>query len=176
MRSDLDKYASAKPACQKIADTLLSITGASRITYRIGTSTPGLLPVFVESLASTPAGFLSLLVQPDIDLRQAETFAFVVGEKKILLHNDCLDSRIASPQVLVEKYGAKSQMLLPAFVDGEVFSMVSVHEAKGVRDWEKEKAEDGRSMVQVLIQAGKDFLEALGVKGTVPSETDIDVA
>ena len=67
-------------------------------------------------------------------------------------------------------------MLLPTFVDGEMFSMVSVHEAKGVRDWAKETADDGRSMVQVLMQAGKDFAEALGVNGITPSEEDIMIA
>lgn len=176
MHSELEKYELSKAACQRVADTLLSTIGASRITYRIATSTPGLCPVFVESLASNPPGLLSLLEQPDIDLTKAATFNLVVDNKVILLHNDCLDSRVPSPQVLVDKYGAKSQMLLPTHVDGKMFSMVSVHEAKGVREWKDEKAEDGRSMVQVLRDTGKDFAEALGVKGEVPGQEDVEIA
>ena len=176
MHEEVEKYAPYPPACQKVADTLLSTTGASRITYRIATSNPGLCPVFVESLASTPPGLLSLLEQPDIDLTKAATFNLVADNKVILLHNDCLDSRVPSPRVLVEKYGSKSQMLLPTHVDGEMFSMVSVHEAKGMREWKDEKAEDGRSMVQVLRDAGRDFAEALGVKGKVPGEGDVEIA
>lgn len=176
MAEELVKYIPSKNACQKVADNLLKTTGASRITYRIATSVTGLCPVFVESLAPAESGLVSLLTQPEIDLSKAATFNLCASEKKILLHCDCLDSPVPSPETLITVYGAKSQMLLPTFVDGTIWSMVSVHEAKGTRKWNEEKASDGTSMTQVLIKAGKDFAAALGVDGAIPDESEVVLA
>lgn len=176
MADELNKYIPSKDACQKVADNLLTKTGASRITYRIATSVTGLCPVFVESLDPAESGLVSLLTQPEIDLSKAATFNLIATENKILLHCDCLDSPVPSPETLITVYGAKSQMLLPTFVDGKIWSVVSVHEAKGTRKWNEEKAEDGTSMTQSIIKAGKEFAEALGVNGTVPNESDVILA
>jgi len=62
-------------------------------------------------------------------------------------------------------------MLLPTHVKGDIWSVLSVHEAKDVRRWEEEDR-----TVESLVEAGRKLVAALGVEGVVPGVGKVIIA
>jgi GAF domain-containing protein len=141
----------AAEACDGAVDGLLAATGASRVTLRLEDDAGG-FPVVAEARA---AGVRSLRAETGIDLRAAATFIALERDREILLQEDLEHADPAPPAALIERYGARAQMLAPLFRDGRLRAIVSVHESTGPRAWRPED-------VEALIGATAAIADAIG--------------
>ena len=117
---------------QKLAEELLERTGASRTTVRIDDE-PGVeFPVKAEALAP---GIHSIAGDRGLAVRASATFQWVDRERRILVQEDLLGVDPAPAPELIERYGARAQMLAPVQRGGELVGLVSVHHAPGPRRW-----------------------------------------
>src|SRR5262249_52723683 len=73
-----------------------------------------------------------------IDLRKAPTYIFLAREKRILVQDDLLSADPAPPIELIERYGARAQMLAPVLVNDTLIGVISVHDSHGPRTWTPE--------------------------------------
>jgi GAF domain-containing protein len=136
---------------QEIVEELLLQTGASRTTLRLD-SPEAFFPVVAEARAP---GTGSIAADSSIDLGAAPTFQFLARERRLLIQPDLLAADPAPPPELVERYGARAQMLAPIVRAEQLVGILSVHYAPGPREW---TAED----VAVLQRAVARVLKALG--------------
>lgn len=117
---------------QALMEELLERTGASRTTLRID-DTPGVqFPVKAEALAQ---GVDSMAGDETIPIRESATFKWVDRERRILVQTDLLAADPAPARALIDRYGARAQMLAPLERDGELVGLISVHYASGPREW-----------------------------------------
>ncbi|KAI5481647.1 hypothetical protein MNV49_002873 [Pseudohyphozyma bogoriensis] len=156
----------ALATCQTYTDALLSHLNATRITLRTQPSYPqdGPYPVLVESLDPT-SGASTLLGNTSIDVRDTATFLACGREGKGLIQDDIRGSAEAMrpPEELIVAYGVVAQLLCPIFIGDAVVGVVSVHEAKGVRQWTDEDT-------AFLVEKVKAMSDALGLGGEVRNE------
>lgn len=89
-------------------------------------------PVVAEALAP---GVASIAADRTIRVRGAATVGVLEREGRILLQPDLLDVDPAPAPELIERYGARAQMLAPLLRDGRLAGIVSVHHSGGPRDW-----------------------------------------
>jgi GAF domain-containing protein len=137
---------------QALMVELLERTGASRTTLRIDDE-PGVeFPIRAEALAP---GIDSIAGDPTLRVRVSATFQWVDRERRMLVQDDLRDADPAPAPQLVEKYGARAQMLAPVVRSGEVVGLVSVHYAPGPRQW----TEDEIAAVEEIVGRVERALE-----------------
>ena len=137
---------------QALMEELLERTGASRTTLRIDDE-PGVeFPIKAEALAP---GIDSIAGDPTLRVRVSATFQWVDRQRRLLVQDDLRDADPAPAPQLVEKYGARAQMLAPVVRGGEVVGLVSVHYAPGPRQW----TEDEISAVEEIVERVERALE-----------------
>ena len=96
----------------------------------------GLDTVVAEAIAP---GVRSLMDDTSIrNLRGVSTVRFLEEHRKVLVQNDCVAGDPAPPPELIEHYGVRAQMLAPIVREGRLAGIVSVHHARGPRDWSSE--------------------------------------
>lgn len=151
----MSEAGAASPAqiarCSAAMAELLAATGASRTTVRMRTPA-GDFPVIAEARG---AGVRSLTGETGIDLRAAPTFIALERDGEILVQDDLLTVDPAPPPELVERYGARAQMLAPIRDGDAMVAFVSVHEGRGPRPWTDED-------VAALRRAASDVASVLG--------------
>ncbi len=112
---------------QKLAEELLERTGASRTTVRIDDE-PGVeFPV----KAQPPPGSTRSPATESCRARVARSSV----DPALLVQEDLLGVDPAPAPELIERYGARAQMLAPVQRGGELVGLVSVHYAPGPRRW-----------------------------------------
>jgi maleate isomerase len=136
---------------------LLEGTKASRTTLRLE-QVDGSHPVVAEALA---AGVRSIAGDDSINLRAAATFKFLDREQRPLVQGDLALADDPPPPELIERYGARSQMLAPIVRGGRMIGFVSVHCAVA-RDWTAEEI----AMLEDATAEIDDGLRAAGEPAT----------
>jgi GAF domain-containing protein len=131
---------------------LLELTGASRTTVRVR-APGGEFPVIAEARAE---GVRSLIAETGIDIRAAPTFIALQRDGQILIQEDLLVADPAPPPALIERYGARAQMLARIHDGDELVALVSVHEGRGPRAWSDDD-------VAALRRAVSETADALGL-------------
>ena len=113
---------------EQILSELRSVTGAGRVTLRLG----GDFDLAGEVRA---AGVLSMrgAVQPDA--AGSETYRFLREQRRVLVQDDCETAAIAPPRSTRERFGVRAQMLGPIVIGGQTRGVVSVHATDGPRHW-----------------------------------------
>jgi GAF domain-containing protein len=134
---------------QPLMEELLERTSASRTTLRIDDE-PGVeFPIKAEALAP---GIGSIAGDPTLRVRVSATFQWVDRERRVLVQEDLLEADPAPAPQLVEKYGARAQMLAPVERGGEVVGLVSVHYAPGPRQWTDEEVAAVEEIVERVVR------------------------
>ena len=121
-------------ALQRIVDSLLVQTAASRVTVRVDDRALGchIDDVAVEARAD---GVRSLQGETSIDQRAAATARWIELHRTILVQEDVATATVRPPQALMGIYAVKAQMLAPVLRDGQLVGWVSVHDVRGPRPW-----------------------------------------
>lgn len=122
-------------ALQDLMDELREKTNASRTTLRIDDVEGKVFPVKAESLGP---GINSIAGDDTIPIRESKTFQWLDRERRTFVQDDIMASDVAPAPALMQKYGAKAQMLAPLVRDGELEGIISVHYAPSARDWSDE--------------------------------------
>lgn len=133
---------------QAIIDELHAATAASRTTLRL--DTPGDdFPVVAEALAP---GVRSIAGDRSFGIRSAGTVEFLEREQQILVQRD-LRGVVPSPAPeLLERYGARAQLLAPVLRDGRLAGIVSVHHCPGVRDFTQDEVGSLEAAVAAILK------------------------
>jgi maleate isomerase len=149
-------------ALRKTFDTLLisllAETGASRATLRLDDATLGLHSDDVVAEALAP-GEESMRGAGGINHRAAETAQWLERHRALLVQND-FDSGPVAPERLRGHFGVKAQMLAPVIRAGRLDGWVSLHEAKGKRDWR----DADKAAIMEAAQAVIDELARTSIK------------
>jgi GAF domain-containing protein len=116
---------------QAVVDELIAATTGSRATLRVA-DREGAFPVVAEALAP---GVRSIAAETSIDLRSAPTFQYLERELRTLVQDDILASDVAPPPELVQRYGARAQLLAPVVERDRMIAFLSVHHAATPRAW-----------------------------------------
>ena len=128
----------------------MRLTAASRVTLRMDDGR-GQFPVVAEAVSP---GVRSIADDTEIDLRSAPTFRYLERELRPLVQEDILASDTAPPPELVERYGARAQILAPVVRDGRMVGFVSVHHAQGPRRWSGEEIAAAESAARRVAASG----------------------
>jgi maleate isomerase len=139
-----------RKAFDAILAELLEATSASRTTLRIDDAAHGFHvdDVAGEALAS---GEPSLRGQTSINQRAAATAQWVEKNRRLLVQADLSHGDPRPPEALLRLYKVKAQMLAPIERDGRLDGWISVHEARGTRQWsEQDQAAVSKAVAQVL--------------------------
>ena len=137
-----------------ILSELLKTVGASRTTLRLDDARHGfhIDDVVAEALAP---GENSLRGQTSINQRAAATAQWVEANRRLLVQSDLSVGEPRAPDALIKLYGVRAQMLAPIERQGRLGGWISVHEARGPRNWtEQDQA--------ALRKAAGDVLRELG--------------
>ena len=143
-----------RQAFDRILAELCDTIGASRTTLRLDDATYGfhIDDVVAEALAP---GQNSLRGQTSINQRAAATAQWVEKNRRLLVQSDLSSGEPSAPPALIKLYGVRAQMLAPVEREGRLDGWISVHEARGPRNWtEQDQA--------ALRKAARDVLRALG--------------
>ena len=133
---------------------LIETIGASRTTLRLDEAEYGFHINDVVAEAVAP-GERSLRGQTSIDQRAAATAQWVEKNRRLLVQSDLSLGEPRAPDALIKLYGVHAQMLAPVEREGRLDGWISVHEARGPRNWtEQDQA--------ALRKAVEDVLRALG--------------
>ena len=133
---------------QLLVEELRRVTAASRVTLRLNDGHGG-FPVVAEALSP---GIRSIAGETAIDLRSAPTFQYLERELRPLIQEDIMASAVAPPPELVERYGARAQILVPVVRDGRMVGFVSVHESRGPRRWSHQEIAAAESVASRVEQ------------------------
>ena len=137
-----------------ILSELIKTIGASRTTLRLDEAKYGFHIDDVVAEAVAP-GERSLRGQTSINQRAAATAQWVEKNRRLLVQGDLSVGEPRAPDALIKLYGVRAQMLAPVERQGRLDGWISVHEARGPRNWtELEQA--------ALRKAAADVLSALG--------------
>jgi gluconolactonase len=117
---------------QSLADEARERLDAGRVTIRVDDEPGREFPVKAESLAH---GLQPIAADRLTGIRASETFRWVDRERRPLVQDDIAASPVAPAPALVERYGARAQMLAPIVRGGETVGLLSVHEGRGTRAW-----------------------------------------
>jgi maleate isomerase len=131
-----------------ILSELLEATGASRTTLRLDDATHGFHIDDVAAEAVAP-GEPSLRGQTSIDQRAAATAQWVETNRRLLVQADLSHGDPRPPEALLRLYKVKAQMLAPVERDGRLDGWISVHEARGTREW---SAHDQAAILKAVDQ------------------------
>ena len=139
-----------KQAFDAILAELLNTIGASRTTLRLDDAAYGFHVDDVAGEAVAP-GENSLRGQTSINQRAAATAQWVDRNRRMLVQSDLSTGEPAAPAALIKLYGVRAQMLAPIEREGRLDGWISVHEARGPRNWtEQEQAALRKAVDQVL--------------------------
>jgi maleate isomerase len=138
--------------------SLLAETGASRATLRLDDATLGLHSDDVVAEALAP-GEASMRGAGGINHRAAETAQWLERHRALLVQND-FDSGPVAPERLRGHFGVKAQMLAPVIRADRLDGWVSLHEAKGKRDWR----DADKAAIMEAAQAVVDELARTSIK------------
>jgi maleate isomerase len=127
------KVAALRKTFDTLLISLLAATGASRATLRLDDETLGLHSDDVVAEALAP-GEESMRGAGGINHRAAETAQWLERHRRLLVQNN-FDTGPVAPEKLRVHFGVKAQMLAPVIRGGRLDGWVSIHEAKGKRDW-----------------------------------------
>lgn len=123
---------------RKTFDAVLSelreTIGASRTTLRLDDARYGFHIDDVVAEAAAP-GQDSLRGQTSINQRAAATAQWVEKNRRLLVQSDLSTGEPRAPEALIKLYGVRAQMLAPVERDGRLDGWISVHEARGPRNW-----------------------------------------
>ena len=137
-----------------ILSELIKTIGASRTTLRLDETKYGFHIDDVVAEAVAP-GERSLRGQTSINQRAAATAQWVEKNRRLLVQSDLSVGEPRAPDALIKLYGVRAQMLAPVEREGRLDGWISVHEARGPRNWtEQDQA--------ALRKAVEDVLRALG--------------
>jgi maleate isomerase len=129
-----------RKAFDTILADLLATIGASRTTLRLDDAKYDFSVADVAGEATAP-GENSLRGQTSINQRAAATAQWVEKNRRMLVQNDLSAGEPAAPPALIKLYGVRAQMLAPIEREGRLDGWISVHEARGPRDWtERDRA------------------------------------
>jgi maleate isomerase len=137
-----------RKAFDAILSELLEATGASRTTLRLDDATHGFHIDDVAAEAVAP-GEPSLRGQTSIDQRAAATAQWVETNRRLLVQADLSHGDPRPPEALLRLYKVKAQMLAPVERDGRLDGWISVHEARGTREW---SAHDQAAILKAVDQ------------------------
>jgi len=134
---------------QALIEELLARTGASRTTLRVDDEPGKVFPVKAEARAP---GVSSIAGDETIPIRASATFQWVDRERRILVQDDLLAADPAPARALIDRYGARAQILAPVEREEELVGLVSVHYAPGPRTWTKEEVAALEEIVRRIEQ------------------------
>ena len=112
---------------------------AGRVTIRVDDAPGETFPVKAEACADAVAPIAGHRTE---GIRESDTFRWIERERSVLVQDDIAASPIAPAAVLLERYGARAQLLAPVVRDGAVAAIVSVHETRDVRAWRADEADE----------------------------------
>jgi maleate isomerase len=138
----------------RILAELLTTIGASRTTLRLDDAKYDfhIDDVVAEALAP---GENSLRGQTSINQRAAATASWVEKNRRLLVQSDLSSGEPSAPPALIKLYGVRAQMLAPVEREGRLDGWISVHEARGTRNWtEQEQAALRKAAEQVRHELG----------------------
>ena len=116
---------------QGIAERLRARLGALRVTIRLD-DTPGVeLPVKAEALAPGALAIAAILLP---GVRDSATARWVQRERRVLVQEDIAASPTAPVAQLVERFGARAQLLAPILGGEALLGLLSVHSGQQ-RSW-----------------------------------------
>ena len=113
---------------------LLDETQASRTTLRVDLPERS-VSVQLPLAEARAEGVPSMLQDGSIDQRAGLPSLWMEKHRKPLFQEDLEHAEPAPPRALLDKYGAKAQMLAPVEEDGAMIGWVSVHHLPGPREW-----------------------------------------
>jgi GAF domain-containing protein len=137
---------------QEVVDELLAATGASRCTLRRDLP-DDFFPVTHEALAP---GVPSIRDERTTDLRSAPVVRELLETRRQVVQDDCA-SAFGDPgfQRMLTAYGGlAAQIVTPAFVDGRLVAIVSLHQLGARRTWsehERALAHEAAERVRALL-------------------------
>jgi maleate isomerase len=137
-----------------ILSELIKTIGASRTTLRLDDARYGFHIDDVVAEAVAP-GEKSLRGQTSINQRAAATAQWVEKNRRLLVQGDLSVGEPRAPDALIKLYGVRAQMLAPVERQGRLDGWISVHEARGPRNWTEQDQ-------TALRKAAADVLRALG--------------
>lgn len=122
-----------RPLSEKLKH-LRHATCSQRVTLRIDSP---LLGVSVDDvlLEDVNSDTRSLRSDSSMSQRELETVIFLDREKRMLVQENCAKDPIRPPDVLLQMYGVKAQMLCPLIHHDAVVGWISVHDTKGPHSW-----------------------------------------
>ena len=107
----------------ELLEALRVAVGAARTTLRL--DTPGMnFPCIGEACA---AGVAAISFDNSLDQRGAATARWIAARHRTLVQPDVLDSDPAPPQVLIDAYGVRAQVLSPIVSEGHLVGWISAH-------------------------------------------------
>src|SRR3954454_24656525 len=129
-----------RQAFDKILAELLEAVDASRTTLRLDDVKFNfhIDDVVAEALAP---GENSLRGQTSINQRAAATALWVEKNRRLLVQSDLSNGEPSAPPALIKLYGVRAQMLAPIEREGRLDGWISVHEARGTRNWTEAEQE-----------------------------------
>ena len=138
-------------AFDAILADLLETTGASRTTLRLDDSSYGFHVDDVVGEAVAP-GENSLRGQTSINQRAAATAQWVEKNRRMLVQSDLSTGEPRAPDALIKLYGVRAQMLAPVEREGRLDGWISVHEARGTRNWTEQDQTALRAAVDRVLR------------------------
>ena len=134
-----------------LADLLRTID-SSRTTLRLDDTKYGFHIDDVVAEAVAP-GENSLRGQTSINQRAAATAQWVEKNRRLLVQSDLSVGEPRAPGALIKLYGVRAQMLAPVEREGRLDGWISVHEARGPRNWaEQDQTALREAVEQVLLE------------------------
>ena len=139
---------------QQILTELLDATKASRTTFRVDLPERG-VSVAIPLAEALGPGVGTMMTDGSLDQRGAATAQWVDKHRKPLIQEDLENADPKPPRALLDKYGAKAQMLAPVEEKGALIGWVSVHHLPGPRPWSTADVaalEDAAARISVLLK------------------------
>ena len=118
---------------QSIVEDLLLDTGASRAMLQIADSGGG-LPVVAEAVTHGARQLRNDGSEPA--LLDASALKQLEGQNEILVQDDLERGDAPNGRSLIDRYGARAQVLAPLFRGDRLAGVVSVQQTSGPRPWE----------------------------------------
>jgi GAF domain-containing protein len=126
---------------QSIVEDLLLETGASRAMLQLAAPGGGLC--FAAEAVTHGARQIRNDV-PDVELLQAPALQRLERERTIVVQDDLERADPPVARALIDRYGARAQVLAPLVHGDRLTGIISVHHALGPRRWEARDVEAAR--------------------------------
>ena len=130
---------SSAASCSGSRASLRERLDAGRMTIRVDDVPGETFPVKAEACAEAVAAIAGERIE---GLRESGTFRWIESERACSCRTTSPARRSRPAAVLLERFGARAQLLAAVVRDGAVVGIVSVHETRGVRAWRAEEADE----------------------------------